>query len=64
MAIYGTACEQVYSMHQSTRAPCKIFARYEELHAFDMRVSRLLTYATMFLSYATRSLYVLTRIPT
>ena len=40
------------------------FARHEELHAFDVRVSRLLTHATMLASCASCDLYVLTRIPT
>ena len=31
---------------------------------FDVRVSRLLTHATMLASYAARGLYVFTRIPT
>ena len=42
----------------------KFFARHEELHVFDTSVSRLLAHATMPASYATRDLYVLTRIPT
>ena len=62
--MYSTACEQVYSMHRSARLPWKIFARYEELHAFDTRVSRLLTHATMLASYATQDFYVLTCLPT
>ena len=32
----------------------RFFTRHEELHAFDTRVSKLLTYATMLTSYATR----------
>ena len=42
----------------------RFFLRHKELHAFDARVSRLLTQATMLASYAARDLYVLTRIPT
>ena len=42
----------------------RFFARHEEVHAFDTRVSRLLAHATMLMSYAARDLYVLTRIPT
>ena len=41
----------------------RYFARHEELHAFDARVSRLLAQETMLVSYAARDLYVLTRIP-
>ena len=37
---------------------------FAELHAFDVRVSRLLAQATMFTSYAARNLYILTCIPT
>ena len=40
------------------------FARHKELHAFDTRVSRLLTHATMLASCASCDLYILTRIPT
>ena len=42
----------------------RFFARHEELHAFDARVSRLLAQATMLSSYAVRDLYILTCIPT
>ena len=42
----------------------RFFARHEELHVLDARVSRLLAQATMLMSYAARDLYVLTRIPT
>ena len=42
----------------------RFFARHKELHTFDAQVSRLLVHATMLVSYATRDLYVLTRIPT
>ena len=42
----------------------RFFARHEELHVFDARVSRLLVHATMLASYAACDLYVLTRIPT
>ena len=38
----------------------RFFARHKELHAFDARVSRLLTRATMLASYAARDLYVYT----
>jgi len=38
----------------------RFYARHEELHAFDTRVSRLLAQATMLASYVTRDLYVLT----
>ena len=62
--VYGTAREQVYSTHWSKRVPHKIFARHEELHAFDARVSRLLVHAAMLTSYAACDLYVLARIPT
>ena len=44
----------------------RFFARHEELHAFDARVSRLLAqiHVTILVSYAARYLYVLTRFPT
>ena len=42
----------------------KFFARHEELHTFDVRVSRLLAQATMLASYAVCGLYILTCIPT
>ena len=42
----------------------RFFAMHEELLALDTRVSRLLAHATMLASYATRDLYVLSRIPT
>ena len=42
----------------------RFFARHEELHAFDARVSRLLAQSTMLASYTARDLYVLTRITT
>ena len=62
--IYGTARKQVYSTHWTKRVPRKSFARHEELHAFDARVSRLLAQASMLASYAARDLDVLTHIPT
>ena len=42
----------------------RFFARHEELHVFDARVSRLLAHPTMLASCAARNLHVLTRIPT
>ena len=42
----------------------RFFARHEELHTFDARVSRLLVQATILASYAARNLYILTCIPT
>ena len=42
----------------------RIFARHEELHAFDAQVSRLFEQITMLTSYAARDLYVLVCIPT
>ena len=61
---YRTARKQVYSTHWKKCVPRKIFARHEELHTFDARVSRLLVQATMLASYAACDLYVLTRITT
>ena len=42
----------------------RFFTRQNELHMFHRRMSRLLVHATYLLNYATRDLYVLTRIPT
>ena len=42
----------------------RFFARHEELHVFDARVSKLLTQAIMLASYAACDLDVLKRIPT
>ena len=41
----------------------RFFARHEELHGFDARVSKLLAQATTFASHAAHDFYVLTRIP-
>ena len=54
---YGTASLQ-HALYLS-----KFFVRHDELHAFHMRMSRLLAHATMLVSYATHDLYVVTCIP-
>ena len=43
---YGTAREQVHSMHRLTRILHKIFARHKELPAFHTQVSRMLAHAS------------------
>ena len=41
----------------------RFFVGHDEIHTFHTEVSRLLTHATMLANYATRDLYILTRIP-
>ena len=61
--MYGTARKFTARIGKNAYL-ARFFARHEELHAFDARVSRLLAQATMLASYAARDLYILTRIPT